>query len=55
MARCLTSTQRHCARNAFSSRESFSGFLSSGVPLVAIKYNAFNGSSSEELAPNSKN
>jgi hypothetical protein len=49
-ARDLTSTQRHCARKAFSSLDNFSGFFNLGVPFVAIKYNAFNGSSSATVS-----
>ena len=46
VARDLTSTQRHCARNSFNSLDNFSGCFNFGVPLVAIKYKAFKGSSS---------
>ena len=37
VARLFTSTHRHTLKNAFSSLDSFSGFLSLGVPFVAIK------------------
>jgi hypothetical protein len=45
VARLRTSTQRHTLRNDLSSLLSLSGFLRRGVPLVAIKYKAFSGSS----------
>lgn len=37
-----TSTSRQRARKSRKSGATFSGFLSFGVPLVAIKYNAYN-------------
>lgn len=37
VARLLTSTHRQTLKKAFSSLESFSGFLSLGVPFVAIR------------------
>lgn len=45
VARLRTSTHRHTLRKALSSLLSFSGFFKRGVPLVAIKYSAFRGSS----------
>jgi len=46
VARLLTSTQRQTAKNPLSSLLNASGFFNVGVPFVAIKYNAFRGSSS---------
>ena len=54
VARDLTSTHRHCARKAFSWGDSFSGFFSFGVPFVAMRYKAFNGSSSTLISTDSK-
>lgn len=45
LARDLTSTHRQTERKAFSSLDSLSGFLRRGVPLVAMRYSAFSGSS----------
>lgn len=45
-ARLRTSTHRQTAKKFLSSELSVSGFFSVGVPLVAIKYSAFRGSSS---------
>src|ERR1700730_4828979 len=46
VALLLTSTHKHTLKKLFNSRLRASGFFSVGVPFVAIRYNAFNGSSS---------
>ena len=45
LARLFTSTHKHTLKNCFSSRLSLFGFLSRGVPFVAIRNRAFKGSS----------
>jgi len=45
VARLRTSTQRQTLRKDLSSLLSFSGLFNRGVPFVAMRYNAFSGSS----------
>lgn len=47
VARLFTSTHKQTLKNPFNSLLKISGFFNVGVPFVAIKYKAFNGSSSK--------